>query len=69
MHDVELAVDRGRTQSEPDENFQMSGVEVLLKRVAGLVSNKGGSGGILEQIKNFNGFLERAASTLESRKS
>ncbi|CAG8978606.1 hypothetical protein HYALB_00010967 [Hymenoscyphus albidus] len=68
MHDVELAVDHGRSHSQTDNNSK-SGVEVLLKRVAGLVSKKGGSGGILEQIKNFNGFLERAASALESKKS
>lgn len=45
----------------------MSGPEVLLKRIAGKISNKGDSGGILKQIKDFNSFLERAALALESK--
>ena len=72
MHDIELAVERGRT-AEPRDHSQgsvpMSGVEVLLKRVALVCSNKGGSGGILKEIKDFNGFLERAAFALESRRT
>jgi len=46
----------------------MAGIEVLLKRVASKVSNKGGSVGMLRQMKDFNSFLERAALVLESRK-
>jgi hypothetical protein len=45
----------------------MSGPEVLLKRIASKISNKGGQGGILKQIKDFNSFLERAALALESK--
>jgi len=44
-------------------------MELLLKRVAGEVSNKSDSGGMLKQIKDFNAFLERAALALETRKS
>jgi hypothetical protein len=47
----------------------MTGMELLLKRVAGEVSNKSDSGGMLKQIKDFNAFLERAALALETRKS
>jgi hypothetical protein len=47
----------------------MTGVELLLKRVAGEVSNKSDSGGILRQIREFNSFLERAALVLETRTS
>jgi hypothetical protein len=44
------------------------GTDLLLKRVANEVSNKGDSGGMLRQIKQFNAFLERAALALEGRK-
>lgn len=46
----------------------MIGTELLLKRVAGEVSNKGESGGLLRKIKEFNAFLQRAAEALEMRK-
>lgn len=44
-------------------------VGTQLKRLAGEVSDKGASGGILKQIKDFNAFLERAALALEARKT
>ena len=47
----------------------MVGVELLLKRIAGEVSNKSDSGGMLKQIKDFNAFLERVALALEGRKA
>lgn len=47
----------------------MVGAELLLNRVAGEVSNKSDSGGMLRQIKDFNAFLERAALALEARKA
>jgi hypothetical protein len=46
----------------------MSGIELLLTRMAGQVSKKSDSGGMLRQIKDFNAFLERAALALEGRK-
>ncbi|RDL30997.1 uncharacterized protein BP5553_09786 [Venustampulla echinocandica] len=69
-HDIELAIDSGRSQAPKSEYIgdRMTGIEVLLKRVATQISNKGDSGGILKQIKEFNGFLTRAALALESRK-
>jgi len=51
-----------------DGTVEKAGLDVLLKRVAGEVSNKGDSGGLLKRIKDFNMFLERAASALESKK-
>jgi hypothetical protein len=45
------------------------GIELVLKRVAGEASNKGDSGGILKQAKEFNAFLERAALALETRRN
>jgi hypothetical protein len=68
VHDIELAIDLGKS-SQPNDAGEMTGTEVLLKRVADEVSNKSDSGGILKQIKEFNAFLERAALVLESRKS
>ena len=44
------------------------GTDLLLKRVSNEVSNKGDSGGMLRQIKQFNAFLERVALALEGRK-
>ncbi|KAF8848969.1 hypothetical protein BDZ45DRAFT_810359 [Acephala macrosclerotiorum] len=70
VHDIEMAIDLGRQRQsdDADQLNEMSGTEVLLKRVAGEVSNKGDSGGLLRQIKEFNSFLERAALALEGRK-
>jgi len=66
-----MAVERGRA-TEPrttaDGSIEKGGLDILLKRVAGEVSNEGHSGGILQRIKNFNAFLERAASALESKR-
>ena len=72
VHDIELAVERGR-QNDPhdptDGPIEMVGTEVLLKRIAGELSNKSDSGGMLKQIKDFNAFLERTAIALETRKT
>jgi hypothetical protein len=43
------------------------GTELLLKRVAGQVSSKNDSGGLLRQLKEANAFFERAALVLEGR--
>ncbi|TVY23084.1 hypothetical protein LHYA1_G007963 [Lachnellula hyalina] len=71
VYDIEMAVERGRA-TEPrttaDGSIEKGGLDILLKRVAGEVSNEGHSGGILQRIKNFNAFLERAASALESKR-
>jgi len=71
VYDIELAVERGRA-TEPsltaDGSIEKGGLEVLLKRVAGEVSNEGDSKGMLQRIKDFNAFLERAASALESKR-
>ncbi len=70
VHDIEMAIDLGKQKhsSEDDQSREMAGTEVLLKRVAGEVSNKGDSRGLLRQVKEFNAFLERAALALEGRK-
>ncbi len=71
VHDIELAIELGKANQSSDNlnsSSQLVGTELLLKRIAGEVSNKGDSGGILRQIKEFNAFLERAAMALEPKK-
>jgi hypothetical protein len=71
VHDIELAVERGKSSkfhNDPDRGGDLMGTDYLLRRVANHVSNKGDSGGMLRQIKQFNAFLERAALALEGRK-
>jgi len=67
-----MAVDLGKT-TEPheahDDTNDLIATELLLKRVAGEVSNMGDSGGLLRQLKEFNTFLERTALALEARKA
>lgn len=68
VHDIELAVERGKANDENEEGEgQMVGLEMLLKEVAGKASSKSDEGGMLKQIKEFNVFLERAALALENR--
>ncbi|KUJ09550.1 uncharacterized protein LY89DRAFT_627717 [Mollisia scopiformis] len=69
VHDIEMAIDLGKQKQhdEAEQSTEMVGTEVLLKRVAGEVSNKSDSGGLLRQIKDFNAFLERAALALEGK--
>lgn len=71
IHDIEMAIEMGKSAQnsvELDDSPDMVGTELLVKRVAGEVSDKGDSGGILRQIKEFNAFLERAALALEATK-
>ncbi|TVY42466.1 hypothetical protein LOCC1_G005513 [Lachnellula occidentalis] len=71
VYDIELAVERGKATESTltaDGSIKKGGLEVLLKRVAGEVSNEGDSRGMLQRIKDFNAFLERAASALESKR-
>ncbi|KAL0474415.1 hypothetical protein QR685DRAFT_464136 [Neurospora intermedia] len=71
MHDIDLAVERGQAAPElfPAEQkmTDLANLEFLISRVSGEVCNKGNGGGTLKQIKDFNAFLERAASVLEGR--
>jgi len=61
-----LAIECGKVNESG--NDEKTGIELLLKRVAGEVSSKSGSVGTLKQIKEFNAFLERAALALEGKK-
>ncbi|CZT44688.1 uncharacterized protein RSE6_04892 [Rhynchosporium secalis] len=71
VHDIEMAIEMGKSKQDSEELDRapdMIGTELLISRVAAEVSNKGDSGGILRQIKQFNAFLERTALALETRK-
>ncbi|RYP65988.1 hypothetical protein DL771_008035 [Monosporascus sp. 5C6A] len=69
MHDIELAVDNGRSAPElgPKDKkaADLANLELLISRVAGEATPDGDGGGNLQQIKDFNAFLERAAAALE----
>lgn len=71
MHDVELAVDNGRSAPDlgPKEKklAELANLELLISRVSDEASADGDGGGCLRQIKDFNSFLERAAAALEGR--
>ncbi|KAI9797084.1 MAG: hypothetical protein M1835_002072 [Candelina submexicana] len=72
FYDIELAVERGRAaqqaaiHEESAESKPMS-LELLLRSVAGNVSSHSDGGGLLNQVKEFNGVLERVATVLENR--
>ncbi|RFU26401.1 hypothetical protein B7463_g9928, partial [Scytalidium lignicola] len=71
IYDIELALERGKTKHPHDPAngvVDMTGTELLLKRVAQEASCKSSTGGILKQVKQFNAFLERAALALEAKR-
>lgn len=72
IYDIELALERGQTKYPHDPAngvAEMTGSQLLLKRVAADVSCKSSTGGMLNQIKQFNAFLERTALALESKRT
>ncbi|KAH8816538.1 hypothetical protein F5884DRAFT_776585 [Xylogone sp. PMI_703] len=71
IYDIELALERGKAKypvNNMNSVMDMTGTELLLKRLAQDVSCKSSNGGILKQVKEFNAFLERAAFALEARR-
>ncbi|KAI9650446.1 hypothetical protein NHQ30_000461 [Ciborinia camelliae] len=68
VHDIELAVERGKSSSSHTDDGKTN-IELILKRVASEASSASDDGGILKQIKEFNAFMERAALALEGRKA
>ncbi|CAK7271669.1 hypothetical protein SEPCBS119000_004724 [Sporothrix epigloea] len=75
MHDIDLAVEQGRAAPELTATQQkaadLANLELIVRQVIEQVS--GGSrsshnGGTLQQITDFNDFLERTATVLEGRK-
>jgi len=73
VHDIELAVDFGRNlesnEGHKPEDEEIPSIEHFLKRVASEASHKGDLGGIMNQVREFNAFLERAALALETKRN
>ncbi|KAF1739209.1 hypothetical protein CRV24_001141 [Beauveria bassiana] len=71
MHDIDLAVERGRDAAELSsrarKEAELGNLELIISQVAEQASSNGPTGGLLHQIQDFNAFLERAAAVLESR--
>jgi len=71
MHDIDLAIEAGRAAPElspaEQKKADLNNLELLVARVADRASSKSDGGGALRQIRDFNAFLERAATVLEGR--
>ncbi|CAK7208520.1 hypothetical protein SCUCBS95973_000130 [Sporothrix curviconia] len=75
MHDIDLAVEQGRAAPEltaaQQKAADFANLELIVRRITEQVSGGSGSlhgGGTLQQIIEFNAFLERTAAVLEGRK-
>lgn len=71
MHDVDLAVEQGRDAPElsraQEKKAELANLELLVARITDEASSASSAGGMLQQVKEFNSFLERAAVALETR--
>ncbi|KAF5972631.1 hypothetical protein FBULB1_8653 [Fusarium bulbicola] len=71
MHDIDMAVERGRDAPElsraQEKKADLANLELLVARITDEASSSSSAGGMLQQVKNFNAFLERAAIALETR--
>ncbi|KAF4442835.1 hypothetical protein F53441_11625 [Fusarium austroafricanum] len=71
MHDIDMAVERGRDAPElsraQEKKAEIANLELLVAKITDEASSASSAGGMLQQVKNFNAFLERAAIALESR--
>ncbi|CAK7221933.1 hypothetical protein SEUCBS140593_004729 [Sporothrix eucalyptigena] len=75
MHDIDLAVEQGRAAPEltpaQQKTADLANLELIISRITEQVSGGSGSlhgSGTLQQIIEFNTFLERTAAVLEGRK-
>ncbi|EPE10075.1 at hook domain-containing protein [Ophiostoma piceae UAMH 11346] len=79
MFDIELAVEQGRAAPEltpaQQKTAELANLELVVRRIASQVSGgcrdttaSGNKGGTLNQIMEFNAFLERTAAVLEGRR-
>lgn len=71
MHDIDLAVEQGRDSSELSQKAQkradLANLELQIAQVVEEATTSSFTGGMLKQVRDFNAFLERAATALESR--
>ena len=69
LHDIEMAVQRGRAQQDANSDYGDrggNGLEVLMQDVAATVSSAKGPG-LLDRVKNFNAYLESAVAAMNAR--
>lgn len=71
MRDIDHAVTQGRGAAElppkAQKEAELANLELIVSQVSDQASSAAATGGLLNQIKDFNAFLERAAVALESR--
>ncbi|TLS23227.1 uncharacterized protein PpBr36_05642 [Pyricularia pennisetigena] len=71
MQDIELAVEEGRSAPELSTKEQkqadLANLELLMLRVGDQIRPNGHGLGVLDQVKSFNAYLERAAAALQGR--
>ena len=69
MHNIELAIEHDQAPLRQDEDTHMGSenLEYLLRTITAEVSSSSSEGGLLQSVKDFNAFLERAATVLEGR--
>jgi hypothetical protein len=71
MHDIDAAVEKGSTAPSLSGNAakeaELANLELLVCSIADQACSRSTAGGALQQIREFNAFLERAAVALESR--
>lgn len=71
MHNIDLAVEQGRDAPEispgQQKQAELANLELLVSQISEEASSASSTGGILDQVRSFNTFLERAAVALESR--
>lgn len=64
LHDIELAVQKGRARQEAEGSTESKGLEVQLREVGATVSSAGGQRGLLDKVKDFNAYLEAVLTVL-----
>ncbi|KAG5972514.1 hypothetical protein E4U58_006516 [Claviceps cyperi] len=71
MHDIDLAIQQGREAPElsqaAERTAELGNLDLVLAQISDQVSSISSTGGLLQQVRDFNAFLERAANALESR--
>ncbi|KAK2595664.1 hypothetical protein QQS21_006637 [Conoideocrella luteorostrata] len=71
MYDIDLAVEQGREAPElsraAEKKADLGNLDLILAQLSDQVSSTSSTGGLLQQVRDFNAFLERAVSVLEPR--
>lgn len=70
MHDIDLAVEQGREAPKlsraAEKAADLGNLDLVLAQISDQVSPSSSTGGLLQQVRDFNAFLERAVTALES---